>query len=324
MAEGNLKWHGVVLDMDTIDTAGNINIGPLQAVLHPLHVRHLTAPDELHLALANMDVVILNKVKLDRTALRANRHIKLIALTATGTNNIDLDAAREFGIAVCNVRAYATPSVVQHVFALLLSLVTRLPDIHAAMQHDEWSHSPHFSLLNYPVHELAGKTLGIVGYGELGRAVAKIAECFDMRVRIARRSEADTRAGRVPLHELLPQVDVLSLHCPLTPETHNLIGERELTLMKSSALLINTARGGVVNEQALLHALQNKMIAGAGIDVLSVEPPPADHVLLQYKQPNLIITPHVAWASVESRQRCINEVAANVAAFKRGEIRNRV
>ena len=323
MSESNILRRGVLLDAASID-ASDMNFSSVHAEVASFCVRPLTSASELPAVLRDMDVVISNKVKLERHVLQNNPQLKLICVTATGTNNVDLIAAGELGIAVCNVRGYATPSVVQHVFALILSLTTRLTEIRAAMDAGEWSRSPHFSLLHYPVHELAGKTLGIIGYGELGQAVARVAECFGMNILIAQNNIHDQRDGRLPLQNLLPQVDVLSIHCPLTDATRNLIAEAELKLMKPSALLINTARGGIVNEQALLHALQNQGIAGAALDVLCVEPPPADHILLQYNQPNLIVTPHVAWASREARQRCINEIALNIAAFKRGEMRNRV
>lgn len=315
--------RGVLLDAASLD-AGDMDFKCLQNEIAHLEIRPLTTPEELPDVLRNCDVVICNKVKMDRSILQSTPQLKLLCLAATGTNNIDLMAAREMGIAVSNVRAYATPSVVQHVFSLILALTTRLLEIRAAMAAGEWSRSPHFSLLHFPVRELAGKTLGIIGYGELGQSVARVAQCFGMNILIAQRDSDDQREGRLALHDLLPKVDVLSIHCPLTDETRNLIGVNELALMKSTALLINTARGGIVNELALLHALQHKMIAGAALDVLSDEPPPAEHILLQYKQANLIITPHVAWASREARQRCLNEVALNIAAFKRGEIRNPV
>lgn len=323
MQQAIIFRRGVLLDAASLD-AGDLDFSCLQAEVAQLDIRALTSATELPDVLRNVDVVISNKVRLDRQVLQNNPQLRLVCIAATGTNNIDLDAAHELGMAVSNVRAYATPSVVQHVLALMLSLATRLTEIKQAIDKGEWSRSPHFSLLHYPVHELAGKTLGIIGYGELGQSVARVAECLGMKILIAQRDAGDQRNGRMPLHDLLQQVDVLSIHCPLTDETRNLIGERELKLMKSTALIINTARGGIINEPALLQALENKLIAGAALDVLSVEPPPADHILLQYKQPNLIVTPHVAWASRESRQRCLNEIAMNIAAFKRGEMRNRV
>jgi glycerate dehydrogenase len=209
-------------------------------------------------------------------------------------------------------------------FTLLLALTTRFNQYTAAVKRGEWSKSRFFCLLDYPVRELAGKTMGIVGYGDLGKAVATVAEAFGMKVLLAKRNEQDQRPGRLPLNALLSQVDVLSLHCPLTAETRHLIGAQELALMKNDAVLINTARGGLVDETALLDALRRQQIGGAGLDVLQQEPPPADDPLLSACLPNLLITPHSAWISRESRQRLINEIALNIEAFKQGQVRNRV
>jgi glycerate dehydrogenase len=225
---------------------------------------------------------------------------------------------------VCNVDGYATPSVVQHVFTLLLALTTRFNEYTSAVKQGDWSRSSFFCLLDYPIRELDGKTIGIVGYGHLGRAVASIAEAFGMTVLLAKRNIEDTRPGRVALHDLLPQVDVLSLHCPLTEETRGMIAADELALMKKDAVLINTARGGLVDEYALLDALKAHQIGGAGLDVLEKEPPPPGYPILKADLPNLIITPHTAWASRESRQRLLDEIALNIEAFKAGELRNAV
>lgn len=323
MSETVLIEQGVFLDASSLN-AGDLDFSLLDQQLSRLTYRDITRTNDINAALQGCQMVITNKAVLERKHLLANPQIKLICVAATGVNNVDVAAAHELGISVCNVRNYATPSVVQHVFALILALTTRLEEIQRAVRQGEWSNSPHFSLLTYPILELVGKTIGIVGYGELGQAVARAAECFGMKLLIAKRDDLDDRPGRLSLHELLPQVDVLSLHCPLTDETRDLINEKELSLMKSSALLINTARGGIVNEVALLSALNNNLIAGAGFDVLTVEPPPENHPLLQYTKPNLILTPHVAWASRESRQRMVNEIALNIAAFKKGELRNQV
>jgi len=198
---------------------------------------------------------------------------------------------------------------------LMLTLSTRLLDYREAIQAGQWSQSRNFCLLDFPVESLAGKTLGIVGYGELGKGVAKLAEAFGMGVIISTRPGQASYDDRLSLDELLPQVDILSLHCPLTPETQNLIALPQLQTMKSSALLINCARGGIVNEADLIVALQNQDIAGAATDVLSVEPPPADHPLLQYQANNLIITPHSAWASRKARQTIVQQLANNVLSL---------
>jgi glycerate dehydrogenase len=268
---------------------------------------------ELIEVLTEVDVVVSNKVLLGKEQLQKAKHLKLICIAATGTNNVDLRIADELGISVRNVRAYATASVVQHVFTLLLSLTTHIGEYSQAVQRGEWSSSEYFCLLDYPIRELRGKTLGIVGYGELGKAVAKVASAFGMDVLIAKRNLDDGRSGRVPLGDLLKSVDVLSLHCPLNEDTRGLIGKAELALMKHDAVLINAARGGLVDEVALLEALESKKLGGAGIDVIEQEPPASDSPLLQTNLPNLIVTPHIAWASVESRQRLIDAVAQNIS-----------
>ncbi|MFB6260688.1 MAG: NAD(P)-dependent oxidoreductase, partial [Thiohalorhabdaceae bacterium] len=237
--------------------------------------------------------------------------LKLIAIAATGTNNVDLEAARAHGVAVANVVGYATPSVTQHVFGLLLALTTHLPEYREAVRAGRWSESPHFCLLDYSIEELAGRTLGIAGYGELGRKVADVAKAFGMDVRIAQLPGRPERPDRTPLAELLPDLDALSLHCPLTDETRGLIGPRELARLPDHALLINTARGGIVDEPALAEALSAGTIGGAGVDVLGQEPPPHHHPLLAADIPNLIVTPHTAWASRQARQRMADEFAAN-------------
>ena len=313
--------RAVFLDMESVDI-GDLNPARLQQSVPEMLIRKSTSAEEVGELLKNADCVISNKVRIEREHMQGSR-LKLICVAATGTNNIDLDAAGELGITVCNVRAYATASVVQHVFACLLSLTTRLREVSRAAINGEWSQSPYFALLNYPVTELQGKTLGIVGYGELGKAVAKVAEAFGMKVIIAKRDPGDTRADRLSLHEMLPQVDVLTLHCPLTDETRNLITSVEMKMMKPSAILINAARGGIVNEVDLVEALEQKQIAGAATDVLTVEPPPGDHLLLQQRD-NLIVTPHVAWASRESRQRLLDQVADNIVAYNRGQPQNRI
>ncbi len=296
----------------------------LTTVLPDWRWRDNTAPQQLVEAIGDAEVAVVNKVVLDAATLARLRRLQLICAAATGVNNIDVDAASRQGITVCNARGYATPSVVQHVFAMLLTLVTRLDAYRSDVARGHWSASEFFCLLDYPIRELQGLTLGIVGYGELGRAVAKLAEAFGMQVLIARRDDSDRRPGRLALQQLLPQVDVLSLHCPLTEQTGGMIGTPQLALMKTDAILINTARGGLVDETALLEVLQSRRLGGAALDVLAQEPPAADHPLLNAGLKNLIITPHTAWASREARQRVLQEVADNIAVFQRGGVRNRV
>jgi glycerate dehydrogenase len=313
----------VFLDRDTVDT-GDLDFSGLETSSPEWRFYHVTAPEETAERIRDASVVITNKAVLDARLLDDAGRLKLVCVAATGTNNIDLDAARRLGIGVCNVRAYATPSVAQHVFALILALTRKLNEYGRAVREGRWQNAPHFCLLDYPMRELEGLTLGIVGYGELGHAVARIAEAFGMNVLLAQRPGGPSQAGRTPLPDLLRQVDVLSLHCPLTPQTRGLIGADQLALMKPDALLINTARGGIVDEQSLADALRAGNLGGAGVDVLTVEPPSGGNPLLAGDIPNLIVTPHVAWASRESRQRLIDEVAANIQTFLTGEPRNRV
>lgn len=271
-----------------------------------------------------MEAVFANKAVITRAMIAANPQLRLIALTATGVDNVDLAAAREAKVAVCNLRDYCTPSVVQHVFTLLLALTHRLGDYQALVRGGHWSQAGQFSVFPYPIRELQDHVLGIVGYGALGRAVARVAESFGMTVEIANRPGGEAVAGRRNLDEMLPRLDVLSLHCPLTDATRGLIDAARLARMKPDAVLINTARGALVDARALAEALRNRRLGGAGIDVLEREPPPADHPLLDPAIPNLIVTPHIAWAARESRQRCLDELALNVESFLAGGRRNRV
>lgn len=275
--------------------------------------------------LQGKDVVVTNKVVLDAGLLARLPNLKLICVAATGVNNVDRAAARAQGIQVCNVTGYATPSVVQHVFMLILCLLRRLPAYTTALQQGHWQQSPHFCLLDYPIEELQDQTLGVVGYGELGQAVARMAGAFGMHCLIARRDNDDQRPGRIALGELLQQADIISLHCPLNEQTHHMIGAEQLALMKSTSILINTARGGIVDESALYQALLEYRIGGAGIDVLAEEPPRDNNPLLQANLDNLIVTPHIAWASRAARQRLLDQVAANITSYLQGEpLRNAV
>ncbi len=315
--------RGVFLDLASIDT-GDLRLEGLREALPDWAWYDTTRSEQVAERIAGADVVVSNKVVLDRALIAEAPALRLIAVAATGTNNIDVAAANEFGVTVSNVRAYATPAVVQHTFALMLALATRLPQYTAAVEAGDWARSEQFCLLDYPIFELAGRTLGIVGYGELGQAVARAARAFGMEVLVAARPGQRPGPGRIALDALLPQVDVLSLHCPLTEQTRGLIDARALALLPDHALLINTARGGIVDESALAAALRTGHIGGAGVDVLSVEPPRAGNPLLEAGIPNLILTPHTAWASRESRQRMLDEVAYNIRAFVDGEPRNRV
>ncbi|RPH54551.1 MAG: glycerate dehydrogenase, partial [Lysobacterales bacterium] len=283
-----------------------------------------TAEAEIPKALAGAGAVLVNKLRITLDVMAATPSLKLIALAATGTNNVDLDAARDRGIAVCNVRDYCTASVVQHVLGTLLLLTRRLREYDALVRSGAWSKGEQFCLLDYPIRELVGRRLGIVGYGTLGQAVARAAQAFGMEIVIANRPGGEPQRGRIALEQLLPTVDVLSLHCPLTPATASLIGAPQLAVMKPDAVLINTARGALVDGSALAAALRAGRLGGAAIDVLPQEPPVDGDPLLAGDIPNLIVTPHVAWAAREARQRCIDEMAANVEDFLRGGRRGRV
>ena len=315
--------RGVFLDLGTVSN-GDLDTAPLLRALPDLDLHDQTGATELGARIAGREVVLLNKCRIARQTILENPQLRLIALTATGVDNVDVAAAREHGVAVANLRDYCTPSVVQHVFAVVLALTHRLDDYAALVRRGDWGRSGQFSVFPFQIRELAGRTLGIVGHGALGSAVARVGQAFGMRIAIANRPGGEPRPGRRDLHEMLPDVDVLTLHCPLTPATLGLIGERELALMKRDALLVNTARGGLVDATALAQALQADRLGGAAIDVLDTEPPASDHPLLDPRIPNLILTPHVAWAARESRQRCLDELALNVEAFLQGERRNRV
>lgn len=311
--------HGVFLDLDTY-APDRLDLSAFKATLPDWTFYNRTAPEDVLPRIKDAQVAVLNKVVLDRPILEEAEALKLIVVGATGVNNIDLKAAKELGIRVCNIRGYSTPSVVQHVFAMILALATQLikynEDVHAGA----WQRSPDFCILDYPVMELSGKTIGIVGYGDLGRAVEQVAKAFDMKPLIAERIGADgLRPGRLPFSDVLEQADILTLHCPLSDETRGLIGPKELARMKPSAFLINAARGGVVDEEALAEALRQGTIAGAGVDVLSKEPPTSGNPLLAPDIPNLIITPHTAWGSVEAIQRLFDQVTDIIYAFKDGK-----
>ena len=313
--------RGVFLDIGTVGQA-DLDLGPLLETLPDWSFQETTSPGNTAAAIQGADIVVSNKVRLDRDTLLHTDSLKLICVAATGTNNVDLATAAEKNISVCNVRAYATASVVEHVFLLILALTRRLQEYREAVRRGDWQHANGFCLLDYPIRELAGQTLGIVGFGELGQAVARMGEAFGMQVLIAQRPGTPATTGRTPLKKLLSEADVVSLHCPLTATTRNLIDTTELKLMRRDAILVNTARGGIVNEHALVQALQTRQIGAAAVDVLSEEPPRGGNPLLERSLPNLLITPHIAWAGVNARQTLINEIATNIRAFLDGQPRN--
>jgi glycerate dehydrogenase len=315
--------RGVFLDLGTV-SHGDLDTGSLLATLPSLVIHEQTPQQEVAARIAGCEVVLLNKCRISREMMAANPQLRLIALTATGVDNVDVAAARELGIGVANLVDYCTPSVVQHVFAVLLSLTHRLPEYDRLSRSGGWGRADRFSVFPFPIRELRGRMITIVGFGALGQGVARVAEAFGMLVRVANRPGAERQPGRLDLAELLPQADVVSLHCPLTPATRGLIGRRELAAMKPDAVIVNTARGGLIDAAALAEALRTGRLGGAGIDVLEQEPPVEGNPLLDPAIPNLIVTPHTAWAARESRQRCLDELAANVQAFLCGQRRNRV
>ena len=308
---------GIFLDRGSLDL-GDLDFNSLMGLDMQWKMYEQTQPHEVLERIVDADIVISNKVMLDASVLGAVKKLRLICVAATGTNNVDLDAASANAITVSNVRAYGTPSVVQHVFTLLTALSTNFLKYQQDIHEGRWQKETQFCFMDHPIRELAGRTIGIVGYGELGKAVANVAEAFAMKVLIAQRPGGEPVAGRIPLHELLPRVDVLSLHCPLTDATRDLIGVEELSLMQRHAILINTARGGIVDEAALATALREGRLGGAGIDVLTQEPPVQGNVLLDSSIPNLIVTPHIAWASRESRQRLLEQVVENISSYLAG------
>ncbi|WP_438280294.1 2-hydroxyacid dehydrogenase [Pseudomonas alabamensis] len=312
--------HAVFLDHHSLDL-GDLDLSPLQRLFDTFTLYDATSPDQIAEHLRGASVVITNKVVLDATILQANPHIDLILVAATGTNNVDLPAARAQGITVCNCQGYGTPSVAQHTLALLLALATRLCDYRQAVAEGRWAQASQFCLLDFPIVELEGKTLGLLGHGELGGAVARLAEAFGMRVLSGQVPGRPARADRLPLDELLPQVDALTLHCPLNERTRHMLGARELALLKPGALVVNTARGGLIDEQALADALRSGHLGGAATDVLSTEPPVAGNPLLAADVPRLIVTPHSAWGAVEARQRIVGQLAENAQAFLAGQPR---
>lgn len=312
--------RAVFLDHSSLDL-GDLDLSRLRGCFDELQLHPATAPHEVAERLQGASVAITNKVHLDAAALAACPDLRLILVSATGTNNVDLQAARAQGIVVSNCQGYGTPSVAQHTLALLLALATRLPDYQQAVADGKWAQARQFCLLDFPIVELEGKTLGLLGHGELGGAVARLAEAFGMRVLSGQLPGRPARDDRLSLAELLPQVDALTLHCPLNDSTRNMIGAAELALLKPGAFVVNTARGGLIDEQALADALRSGHLGGAATDVLSVEPPVNGNPLLAGDIPRLVVSPHSAWGAVEARQRIVGQLAENAEAFLQGNPR---
>ncbi|MBV6415905.1 MAG: Glycerate dehydrogenase [Steroidobacteraceae bacterium] len=322
------------LDYATV-SAGDLDSTALERACPALTLYDETPPERIAARIADVGLLLVNKARITRELMEGAPSLRLIALAATGTDNVDLDAARERNVAVCNIRDYCTPSVVQHVLGAILALTHRFADYSRRVKAGDWGARAQFTMLDYPIRELAGRTLGVVGYGTLGRAVATACEtALGMKVRVAQRAGGTDPAhppgppaigvARLPLDALLREADVLTLHCPLTPATRGLIGPAQLALMKPDAIVINTARGALIDVAALAQALREGRLGGAAIDVLAQEPPVEGSPLFAADLPNLIVTPHVAWAARESRQRSLDEIAANVADFLAGGRRGRV
>lgn len=314
----------VFLDAGTVDY-GDLSLDPFRK-LGWLIAHHHTRPSDIVRRAARADILLVNKCPLDEKKLGALKRVRLICLAATGTNNIDLNAARRLEIAVANVAGYSTEVMAQGAWALLLAAAGNLIPFDRAVRQGLWSRSPFFTLRSFKVTEVREKVLGIIGYGKIGRRVAQIAKVFGMKVLIARMPgknyPAKATGRRVSITRLLASSDFVSLHAPLTPETAKLINASRLRQMKKSAILVNTARGGLIDEIALGKALHSRQIAGAALDVLTQEPPPRNHPL--FKAPNLILMPHASWTSVETRRNLVEEMAKNILAFRAGRRRNRV
>lgn len=315
----------IFLDAGTVDY-GDITFREIEKLGQFTAYDHTAGEEAALRRLDGARIVITNKFPLNQSLLGKLKTIECICVAATGVNNIDLEAARKKGIAVANVSGYSTESVVQATFCFLLALAENLIKHHQASHDGTWSRSRFFMLGDFPVREIYGKTLGILGYGNIGKRVAQVARAFGMKVLVGaipgRKYAASDKTKRVSFEKMIRESDFLSVHAPLTDLTRDLIDKAVLAKMKKGACLLNLARGGIVNEQALFAALQSGRLAGAATDVLTKEPPPADHILIG--APNLIMTPHIAWASYEARVRLIRECALNIQAFQQKKKRNRV
>lgn len=307
----------VVLDGFSLNP-GDLSWAPL-AALGELTVYERSTPREIRERAAGAELLITNKAVLDRAAIEALPALRYIGVTATGTNIVDREAARERGVVVSNVPSYGADSVAEHTLSLMLEGVKHLSRHLGAVRAGRWSQQPDFSFTVAPVTLLAGKTLGLVGLGAIGSRVAELAQAFRMTVLAARREgngAAPPGVARVALDELLQRSDIVSLHCPLTQDNERFIDAGRLAQMKPTAILVNTSRGGLIDEAALAAALARGQLASAYLDVLSVEPPPADHPLLGLQ--SCWVTPHMAWASVEARRRLLEVTVENVRAFLAG------
>ncbi len=312
--------QGVFLDSKTLNQK-DLDFSVITSTLKTWKLYQHTEPALVANRIHNADIIVTNKTSLTESMLKKAPNLRCICIAATGSDHVDVAAASRRGITVCNVVDYSTSSVIQHTIGLLIELASKISQYDDLVKQGVWVNNKYFCLQNYKTMELAGKVLGIVGYGVIGKGVAKVAKALNMKVLAAERPGKSMK-GRLPLDELLSRVDVLSLHCPLSPETTHLIGEKELAKMKKSALLLNVSRGGLVDELALARALLSGRLAGAALDVSSKEPPKYDSPLFSQPIPRLIMTPHVAWSTLEARQRLLQEIATNIRAFLAGAPRN--
>ena len=314
------QLHIVVLDRDTL-----VNRPFDFDFPHTLSSYGTTEAHETLERIRGADIVITNKVVISAQAFAENPQLKLVAVTATGVNNVDVEAAKQNGTAVCNIRAYGNESVAEHAFMMMITLMRNLPAYQRDVAAGLWENSPFFCHLGAPMRDLNGKTLAIFGRGNIGKTLATYAQAFKMNVVFAEHKNAQSiRDGYVSFDEAIRSADVVSLNCPLTPQTANMIGEAELQQMKSGAILINCGRGGLVDEAALVAALKYGQIGGAGFDVLTQEPPLDGNPLLKARLPNLIVTPHIAWASQEAANRLFDILLDNINHFVAGNPQNLV
>ncbi len=301
----------VLLDAATLGE--DLNISEIEKFGN-LKVYQITKSEDTCKRIAEADIIITNKVIIGKKELEYAPKLKLICVAATGMNNIDIPEAEKHGIQVKNVKNYSTEAVAQHTISMILALQNSLLAYAAETKSGNWSISPIFTMLNHPFYELKGKKLGIIGYGSIGKRVAKIAEVFGMEILIAKRKGVKYKDNfRVDFNYILHESDIISIHTPLSEETHNLFTLNEFKQMKKSAVIINTARGGIINETDLYEALSNKIIRAAAIDVTEKEPIPANNPLLELD--NVIITPHIAWTSIESRRKLLEGILANIKEF---------
>ena len=314
------QLHIVVLDRDTL-----VNRPFDFDFPHTLSSYGTTEAHETLERIRGADIVITNKVVISAQAFAENPQLKLVAVTATGVNNVDVEAAKQNGTAVCNIRAYGNESVAEHAFMMMITLMRNLPAYQRDVAAGLWENSPFFCHLGAPMRDLNGKTLAIFGRGNIGKTLATYAQAFKMNVVFAEHKHAqNVRDGYVSFDEAIRSADVVSLNCPLTPQTANMIGEAELQQMKPGAILINCGRGGLVDEAALIAALKYGQIGGAGFDVLTQEPPRDGNPLLKAQLPNLIVTPHIAWASQEAANRLFDILLDNINRFVAGNPQNLV